>query len=294
MISIKELLKKNNIRAHRYKKKGNIVIVEDDTKKYVIKKRNHNKEIYNYLDNRNFDYYPSIIDSNDDYDMYPYIEDIDIPKEQKIADLIPFVALLHAKTTYHKSIDESDYKQLYEDISNNIIYLKDYYNDLITLIEEKILFSPSENLLANNISLIFERIDYCENQKDKWYKSISNHNKIRVAVVHNNLSIDHFLQNDKKYLISWDKAKIDLPIFDLYRLYLNNYKDVDFNQMLKLYEKNYPLKEEEKMLLVILISMPQKLEMNYSNYQNCIAIKNEIKRLLSSRELEKVINSLKV
>lgn len=289
MISIKDLLKRNDIRAYRYQKKGNSIIVDSEQGKFVIKKQNKNKKIYQYLINRQFQYYPKILDTDNEYELYPYIEDMDIPIEQKMHDLIPFIALLHAKTTYYKTIDESDYKELYEDISNNIIYLKDYYTDLISLIDEKIFFNPSDNLLANNISLIFSHIKECEDKKELWYKSITNHHKIRVSVVHNNLKLDHFLQNDQKYLISWDKAKIDLPIFDLYKLYLNHYDSFDFIEILKTYENDYKLKEEEKLLLYILLSMPQKLELSSNEYENCIIIKNELKRLLLSQELSEIL-----
>ena len=36
----------------------------------------------------------------------------------------------------------------------------------------------------------------------------------------NNLDLSHYITND--YLISWDKSKIDMPIFDLYNLYNNH------------------------------------------------------------------------
>ena len=39
--------------------------------------------------------------------------------------------------------------------------------------------------------------------------------KVRYVVVHNNLDLDHFLKGKNNYLISWDKSKIDLPIYDL-------------------------------------------------------------------------------
>ena len=41
--------------------------------------------------------------------------------------MIDLVGLLHNKTTYYKEVDESDYKELYEDITNNIIHLNGYY-----------------------------------------------------------------------------------------------------------------------------------------------------------------------
>lgn len=293
MIEINKLLRRHDICACKYQKKDDLIIIDSTDKQYIITKKNTNNKIFKYLDNRNFKYYPQSIDNYNDYRLYDYMEDIDIPREQKMTDLMKFIALLHAKTTYYKTIDDSNYKELYEDISNNVQYLKEYYNDIITLIDEKIFYSPYENLFANNISLFFNALDYCEEEIKNWYNNIQNYNKVRVSVVHNNLKLSNFIQNDSKYLINWEKAKIDLPIFDLYKLYLNHYMDFDFIELLNVYEASYKLKEEEKTLLLILISLPKKITLVNNSYTNCVIIKNEIKRLYKSKEIVKCVKNKK-
>ena len=64
------------------------------------------------------------------------------------------------------------------------------------------------------------------------------------------------------------KSKIGIPIFDIHKLYKKHALEFDFSELLKLYEKNYPLLEEEKKLLFILISIPQKLSLDKSEYEN--------------------------
>lgn len=289
MKEIQNLIRDNNLKVNRYSKNGKIIIVETKNKKYVIQPKNQKNEIFNYLINRNFKYYPSIIDYDDKYELVEYIDEIDIPKEQKINDLINFVALLHSKTTYYKEIDVSDYKKLYEDLRNNVLYLLEYYNDIITIIDSKIYPSPWEYLLARNISLFFSNLKYCEDEIDAWYKMVEDSKKIRVSVIHNNLKLDHFLQNEANYLISWDKSRIDIPIFDLYKLYLNNFDNFDFSNILINYQKKYPLKKEELKLFLILINMPLKLEFNDTNYNLCIYIKKEIDKLTKSHQLIEIL-----
>lgn len=289
MKEIQNLIRDNNLKVNRYSKNGKIIIVETENKKYVIQPKNPKNEIFNYLINRNFKYYPSIIDYDDKYELIEYIDEIDIPKEQKINDLINFVALLHSKTTYYKEIDVSDYKKLYEDLRNNVVYLLEYYNDIITIIDSKIYPSPWEYLLARNISLFFSNLKYCEDEIDAWYKMVEDSKKIRVSVIHNNLKLDHFLQNEANYLISWDKSRIDIPIFDLYKLYLNNFDNFDFSNILINYQKKYPLKKEELKLFLILINMPLKLEFNDTNYNLCINIKKEIDKLTKSHQLIEIL-----
>lgn len=288
MRELKEILKKNNIRANSYLKKGKSIIVSDSNQKFVVKPKHNRNEIFNYLNTRNFRYYPKIYDIDEDYEVVEYIDDTSIPKEQKMNDLVYLTSLLHSKTTYYKEVDEADYKTLYEDLLNNCEYLSEYYTDLITIIESRIYMSPSEYLLALNITLIFDSINYCKEKINTWYGMVKDKektNKMRVSVIHNNLSLDHYLKNDNDYLISWDKSKIDIPIFDLYKLYLANINDFDFLNILQLYEKEYPLKDEELLLFYILVSMPLKIEFNDTEYNMCIKIQKEIDKLIKTNDL---------
>lgn len=278
MKKINEVLKKYSLKPHRYIKEGNVTIIDTDQGRYVIKeKKKSNNKIYNYLNSRNFDYYPNLLtDINEDYEITEYIEEFDIPPEQKIMDLIDLISLLHSKTTHYKEIDEDEYKEIYEDISNNISYLNSYYSDLIDIIDTKVYPSPGEYLLARNITKIFAAIMYSKNEVEKWYELVKNSHKKRLVVLHNNLDLSHFLRNSESYLISWDKSKIDIPIFDLYKLYKRNGLEFEFSEVLKRYEKNYPLLPEERKLLFILMALPDKIEFSKNEYQNC----KEVNRMI--------------
>lgn len=267
MLSLKEILKKYALKPHRYKKNGKAVYIDTEKGRFVIKNNNRNKEILNYLESRNFDYFPhNINDIDDEYEIVEYIEESIIPKEQKMMDMIDLVSLLHNKTTHYKEVNSEHYKQIYEDINNNIVYLYSYYTDLITIIESKIFPSPSEYLLARNISKIYASLGFAKSEIEKWYEIVKDKKKDRFVVVHNNLDLSHFLRNKNSYLISWDKSKIDKPIFDLYKLYRRHYSEFDFIEVLKRYERNYPLSEEERKLFFILIALPDKLELDSNEY----------------------------
>ena len=284
MKEISDLLKRNDIRAHSYKKEGNVVIADTNIGKVVIKKNKNKDYIYNYLNDRNFNYYPKIL-SEEDYIISKYVEDSDIPKEQKIMDLVDLVSLMHSKTTHYKSISEDEFKKIYEDLSNNFEYLKEYYTDIISIIDEKVFMSPSEYLLARNINAIFKSIEIGKEYVDNWLETINGLDKMRMTIVHNNLDLSHYIRGDNNYLISWDKSKIDIPVFDLYNLYNNHFSDFDFVELLKRYEHVYPLKKYEKELFFILITMPDKIEFNDSEFNMCIKIGNEIDKLYKSNKV---------
>lgn len=292
MKEINTLLKKNDIRALSYKKIGKVIIADTNIGKIAIKENNNKEYIYNYLNTRNFNYYPEIIESSN-YVISRYIEDVDIPKEQKILDLIDLVSLMHSKTTHYKEVKEDEYRKIYEDLSNNFEYLYGYYLDIITLIDDKVFMSPSEYTLALNISYIFKNIEIGKAYIEDWLKQIEGLNKMRVVVVHNNLDLAHYFTSN--HLISWDKSKIDMPIFDLYNLYNNHNKDFSFIEILKRYESDYPLKDYERNLLFILMTMPKKIEFDDTEYNMCVKITEEIERIkrthLFIEEYKKLINN---
>jgi len=286
-MKINEVLKQYSLVPTRYEKKGKANIIDTNNGKYVFKQNKINLEILNYLKSRNFDYMPKFINDirSEEYQITEYLNDFDIPKEQKILDLVLLVSLLHSKTTHYKEIDLNDFEKIYEDIDNNLSYLYSYYTDIITLIESKVFMSPSEYLLARNISKIYESIDHCKNQLDDWHNLIKDKRKQRNVVLHNNLKLDHFIRTESSYLISWDKAKIGNPIFDLYKLYRNHILDFDFSDILNEYEAHYPLMEEEKKLLFVLISMPNLIEFNDTEYNMCVKISKEIDILYKAQSL---------
>lgn len=291
MNEINEVLRNNNIKPLGYKKCGNVIRVKTNNNDFVVKKNNVNDKIFEYLNNCNFKEYPDTI-FNKNYIITKYEEDSSVPSERKIVDLIETIGILHNKTSFYKEVSNYDYKTIYEDLIRKLDYLYNYYDSFIRIIDDKIIYSPSEFLLARNISYIFKSINNSKNYINDWYKKIENINKARVSVIHNNLDLSHFIKNKRNYLISWDNSKIDMPIYDLYTLYNKYYLDYNFNELLKRYEKIYPLKDYEKELLLVLINVPKKIEKD-TEYNMCKNISNEVDRLYKSNELlEQYKNSL--
>lgn len=187
----------------------------------------------------------------------------------------------------YKEIDLDNYKYIYEQINNQIEEIYNYYNIVIDNIETKVYMSPSDYLISRNISFIYSAIEYAKRSIDYWYKLIENKRKIRVVVNHNNLSLEHYLKEDKPYLISWEKSIIDMPIYDLISLYNNHYLDFDFTDLLKIYLSKYPLTEEEITLFLTIISIPKKIVSNNSEYKTVINIRKELDYIYKTSELIK-------
>ena len=252
MKEINDLLRKNNISGCKYCKCGKCIIIDTKEKKLVL--RPNKTKIYEYLKYRNFNNIPSMyIDSG--YEFIDYIDEIDIPVEQKMIELITVISILHKKTTYYKKISEMNIENIHDDIVNKINSVKEYYDELIYKAENTIYMSPSQYLLARNISNVYNAIKYCNKSLDKWYSIIKKEDRTRVSVLHNNLKLEHFING---ILINWDKSKIGIPVFDLYKLYNNTYNEYDWNELINIYNHHYKLKEDELLLFNILISIPIK------------------------------------
>lgn len=291
-----EVLEKYHLKPNKIEYKGKAIILYTDEGNFVLKEngRENKNEIYEYLKSRHFTYYPDTIsERGTDYEIVPYIESSKIPDDQKMLDLIDLLALLHSKTTHYKEVTEDDYKEIYEDVKGNIEHLKTYYNDQIALIETKIFMSPSEYLLACNISKILAALYYAENEIENWYKIVKEKRTMRHVVLHNNLSLDHFIRNEESYFINWKKAKIGIPIFDFYKLYKRHGLQFDFYDLLTYYEKKYPLQEEERKLLFILMSLPDKLEERETEYARCKMVSEKIDFLYKTEYIISPYNTKK-
>lgn len=254
------------------KVRKNNVIIEDNK---VIKKRNDRViDLYNYLDTVGYDNYPKVIETNEEEQISEFIDNKNYHELNNGVEFIKTVSLLHYKTLRYKTVSKNKYKKIYNSILSNIEYLKEYYDNLIKEIEEEVFMSPSHYLFARNYSVIISSLEYSKSTLKKWFKLVSNKTRERVSIIHNNLSLDHFIKGDKNYLISYDNYLEDTFILDLYKFYKKEGYKLDFAYLLNEYNNNLSLLEDEKDLLYLLIAIPPKIEFINNEYGNCINIKS--------------------
>ena len=262
---------KSIYKPYRYTLKGKATLLETTSGDFIIKpKKKDISELYNYLLSRGFDNFPKLIDaSRADVNVFEYIESIRMPKEQMCDDIIDLIASLHNKTSYFKEVSEDTYKAIYEDIKSNISFMKNYYDTMFEIAFTAVYPSPSNYQFLRNFTKLNAALDFCSKELDNWYDLIKGETKTRVAVVHNNLSLEHYLKSNKEVLISWDDYMIDTPIIDLVKLYKNTYLTVNFSEVLERYLYKFPLLEYEKKLLFILITLPPEFKKCDSELLQC-------------------------
>ncbi len=273
---IRTIIKETNIHPLSYVKKGKIYIISDKEKTYIIKLNANNSDIYKYLSSRDFYSFPLMLSSNNDYDMYEYIPDVQEEKEQKIEDLIVIIAKLHSKTAYLRELDLDEIKSIYESIKKEIDKTKNFYIKMNDLIDKETFLSPTEYLLIRNISLIYYALNLASDYIDEWYQRIINEKSIRVSLLHNNISIDHLIVNKDKYLISWDKAHFDNPIYDIESIYRKYYASLELHNVLRIYEKHNKLDSLEYKLLIARLLIPKILSFSSNTLLDTEKMSEEI------------------
>ncbi len=279
---LREFLVSNNIIFKKITIKNRARIIDD---KYVIKdNRKELSKIYKYLSSRSFDYFPKLLLETKDYDMFEYIDSIEIDDNEKAKDIMKLIGLLHAKTSYYKEIDIDDYKKLYEDTIDNLNYLNNYYLDIMGIIDREIYMSPSHYFLARNINVVFKSLNRSRYLIDKWYDIISKKKKVRMVTIHNNLDLDNYLRSDKGYLLGWDNSKTEIPIYDLFMFFKKYATRFSAFDLLNYYESVYHLLDEERILLFVLLLVPDKIVFDKREYNMCGIVRDEI------QYLDKILN----
>ena len=248
---------------------GKSKILATENGKFVVKPKNKDiKSLYGYLNTRQFNNYPELIDEYDNNYVYDYLEETVLPINQKAADMATLLANLHHKTAYYKPITADYVKGVYENILNNILYIEGYYNELLETIKPEVIMSPAHYLLIRNSNKLTATFDFIKKELETWLKLMSEHTKERVVYCHNNLSISHYIKNTNEYFISWDNYTIDTPVLDLINLYQNDAHKYDFSNFLEIYNYKFPLTEEEKKLFFMMISLPKEIKLTGDEFTN--------------------------
>ena len=284
MNSLGDITSKDDLNIRKYKEIKNVKIIDTDKGKFVLKLKNKDENgLYQYLGNKHFDY---LINKEelDDYNIFPYINEVEMPNEEKAIDLVYILSLLHNKTTFYREVVLDEVKKNYEELSNKIDYMYRYYHDLQDVIEKRVYMSPGQYLLIRNMSLVYSTLDFSKQKLDEWYKYKVNQKKERVVLIHNRPSLDHLLVGEEKKLISWDSYKRDLPIYDFLYFYRINFLDVEMDSLFELYQSKFYFTKDEYLLFLVLLTIPDKVVFTKNHFEDSKAVYKFTKYLSKTRD----------
>lgn len=268
MNDIREIIDKYQFVVKKYKKKGNVHILDTDNGRFCLKKKCDNKvyETIKYLKSKHFNNFVDFYsEENDRFCITKYIDDDNLLKEDKAIELIYLISMLHNRTTFYKSISLDEVKCFYEEKINQLNDIRNYYDNLCYVFDNDVFISPSKYLLLRNISLIFKSVDYSKKYLDMWYEIMKNKKSKRVVLNHNNLDLSHILISGVSYLINWEKAYFDTPVVDLCHFFRKEFLNVDIKMLFNVYLSKYQFLKEEFCLLNSVLLIPFIIE--FDNYE---------------------------
>lgn len=284
MSSLEKIYEKYGLNIRKYEEKNKIQIIDTDKGKFVLKKNNPSeKHLYEYLNNKHFDY---LIDKKrvDNYDIFPYIDEIDIPKEEKGIELVNILSLLHNKTTFYRKVVLDETKKIYEELNKKIDGVYRYYYDLQDIIEQKVYMAPEEYLLIRNVSLIYSSLNYSKGKLEEWYQLKIKQTKERVVLLHGKPNLEHFLIDDRKQLISWNECRRDIPIYDFIYFYKSDYLELEMSSLFDFYQSKFLYSDDEYLLFLTLISLPEKVKFSGHHFNDCTETYKLIKYVSKTRD----------
>jgi len=282
MNDIKEFIDKYNLKVKKYSRTSNAIIIDTDRGSYAIKekKRADKEEIFNYLKSKQFNYFLTLHNDIDDkYEMVPFVNDNVIEHAEKGPELMYVMSLLHNKTAFYKRVALDETKAFYEEKSTSLEDIKEYYDNMLWIMEEQSILAPSNYFLQRNISLIYKSIDVALLNLEQWYEVVKDKETKRVAMTHNRIDDSHLLIDDKPYLISWDNCCVDLPVYDFYNFFKLNYLKFDCFYLFTIYNSRFELSKEEVYFLFYLLATVEKIDFMDTEINNTKQIHDYIRYL---------------
>ena len=196
--------------------------------------------------------------------------------------------MLSTKSTQETYLEEINLEQIkseYEKISNNINELLLYYYNLQDYIEINEYMSPAEYYLIRNINKIYISLNNAKHDIDKWYKLKEKETSERQVLLHNKVSLDHFIKSENNYLINWTNSNKGNVVYDFLYFFRNDYKQLEMINLFKIYQSKYPYTDDEKFLFQALIQIPWKVTFEENNYINTLKVKELLDYLEKANHL---------
>lgn len=272
MLNIEECLAKYDIQVKRISYSGKYIIIDSEDGKYLLKKKDSNKEeLFNHLKQINYNYYmPIINDFSDYYELYPYYEDNISGNYTKAKEMLYALAILHLKTTTYLDYSQDEVKEIYENTDILIDNMSKYYLDLQDYFEGIEFLSPAQYLLMKNISRIHYLLRMAKSNLEDWYRDLGS---VREVLLLNNVSLSNFRVGEVSYFVDFKDAKNGLVVYDLVNFYKNEVLNVDFFSLFSFYTSKYHLNRDELELFYTLICIPWKITFTKNNYLDSLRVR---------------------
>lgn len=236
--------------------------------------------IYPTLDGRY-----AVLHHNMLYYLMPWLpNEVKEEHDDKNKKLFRELARLHTLSVREYPIRKEVRKEHYENTLLALEKDEEFLVGFLERCEKKVYMSPFELQFCTYYNDIHSALRFSKQQLEDWYEKTKDEEKIRTVLIHGKLSTDHFLYDDKGYgyFMNFENAKPGSPYQDLLPYLFRTLKGFpkyseDSINWLQTYYNYFPLKDEEKQLMLSYFTHPTALLRVVQKYHKQQTPKKEMK-----------------
>lgn len=233
---------------------------------------------YQHIQTLHLHHFISIIKNKEDHYFTPYQDKFiylmpylvyknAIQKEIKIKMYYQIIAYLHKKSFFIQSEDISFFERQKENLLSLIQIRKDEFERMMKEFEFKKYKAPSGWMLVLNYYRIIEFLNQSRYYLSRYFESVKEKKEIRLSLIYHHFDLNHIFVDQQK-LISIDQMKINYCIYDLVELFQNQKDLYECVALFDGYLEEIGLYQEEKLLLLCLLSIVPHVSLNEDENNN--------------------------
>jgi spore coat protein YsxE len=234
------------------------------------------------------------------YYLMPWFQDqTSLDRNEHHHKLFKEMARLHLYSVFEKPIQSENLRQIYETLLKQWEARERFFEEYIETCERNWYMSPLELQYCTYFNETMQAIRFSKSKLDEWYETAKNMKKERVVIIHGNAASQHFVYDEegKGYFISLEASRAASPIVDLLTFYYRQLKTYPYDcseclDWYTTYNRHFPLKEEEKLLLICFLAQPEpiyRIMKHYSEQKRVDSERNYVKKLQKAYWLNKNI-----
>lgn len=173
------------------------------------------------------------------------------------------LARLHTLSSHEVPISKEFRKEHYE---NTLLVLEkdeEFLTGFLEECEKKIYMSPFELQFCLYYHDVNQAIRFSKERLESWFEKTKDQEKVRTVLIHGKFSSEHFLFDDKGYgyFMNFENSRQGSPYQDILPYLSRTLKGFpkrceDCIEWLMVYTKFFPLKEEERQLMLSYFTHP--------------------------------------
>ncbi|AWC29998.1 spore coat protein YsxE [Bacillus cytotoxicus] len=306
------IVRRYQLNVEHIEEYGNVMKIYTNQGPYALKKlpnqrleRNHFMHHIQFLKEKGFSNYVPIYHAMDgnyilsdatySYYLMPWLEKADGNDEDngQYHKMFQTLAMLHKKTVREESYTEEALENHYTNISDRWEQDGELLEKFLVQSESKWYMSPFELQYCTYFHHVMRARDFATKQLTDWYEVMKEKEKTRIALVHGNVSLNHFLFDYERngYFISLERSQFATPIQDIVGFYtrsLNTYPIArsDRFEWYQEYQKHFPFTKEEQLLMFAYLTYPSPFIRQIRSYVNKKQVRNEQKEFKNVKMLQ--------